>query len=368
VSLDAHVLVANIRIWGRELGFQQVGIASTDLSRFEAGFVRWLDADMHGEMDYMARHGLRRLRPAELQPGTRCVISVRMDYMPEALAEAPRVLQNGRKAYISRYALGRDYHKLMRARLQKLAERIEAEIGSFGHRVFVDSAPVYETGLAENAGLGWKGKHSLILNRGAGSWFFLGELFVDLELPLDAPSEQGHCGRCTACIDICPTQAIVAEGVVDARRCISYLTIEHAGAIPVELRPLLGNRIYGCDDCQLICPWNRFAKPTDEVDFKPRHGLESADLLALWQWPEDEFLRRTEGSAIRRLGYERWRRNLAIALGNAPADEQMVAALEQALPSASALVAEHVAWALGQQRSKRCGFQKTSSTLYFSPR
>jgi epoxyqueuosine reductase len=227
---------------------------------------------------------------------------------------------------------------------------------------------VYETGLAENAGLGWKGKHSLILNRGAGSWFFLGELFVDLELPLDAPSEQGHCGRCTACIDICPTQAIVAEGVVDARRCISYLTIEHAGAIPVELRPLLGNRIYGCDDCQLICPWNRFAKPTDEVDFKPRHGLESADLLALWQWPEDEFLRRTEGSAIRRLGYERWRRNLAIALGNAPADEQMVAALEQALPSASALVAEHVAWALGQQRSKRCGFQKTSSTLYFSPR
>jgi len=305
-AVDTVALVERIKAWGTALGFQQVGIAATDLSRFESGFVRWLDAGMHGEMDYMARHGLKRLRPAELQPGTRSVISVRMDYMPAALAGAPRVLHDGRLGYVSRYALGRDYHKLMRARLQKLADRIEAEIGIFGHRVFVDSAPVYETGLAENAGLGWKGKHSLILSRGAGSWFFLGELFVDLDLPTDTPATQGHCGRCTACMDVCPTKAIVAEGVVDARLCISYLTIEHAGAIPVELRPLLGNRIYGCDDCQLICPWNRFAQPTDEADFKPRHGLESADLLGLWAWTEEEFLRRTEGSAIRRIGYERW--------------------------------------------------------------
>ena len=350
--MDRDELVERIKRWGKELGFQHVGIAATDLSRFEAGFVRWLDGGMHGEMDYMARHGLKRLRPAELQPGTRSVISVRMDYMPEALADAPRVMQDGRLGYVSRYALGRDYHKLMRARLQQLAERIEAEIGAFGHRVFVDSAPVYVTGLAENAGLGWKGKHSLILNRGAGSWFFLGELFVDLDLPLDMPSEQGHCGRCTACIDVCPTKAIVAEGVVDARLCISYLTIEHAGAIPVELRPLLGNRIYGCDDCQLICPWNRFAQPSDEADFKPRHGLQSADLLDLWAWTEEEFLRRTEGSAIRRIGYERWRRNLAVALGNAPGDGAIVEVLQRDLPQASPLVAEHMRWALGHQVKK----------------
>ena len=271
--------------------------------------------------------------------------------MPEALAEAPRVLQDGRLGYVSRYALGRDYHKLLRARLQKLAERIEVEIGAFGHRVFVDSAPVFETGLAENAGLGWKGKHSLVLSRGAGSWFFLGELLVELDLPPDATTEQGHCGRCTACMDICPTQAIVAEGVVDARLCISYLTIEHAGAIPVELRPLLGNRIYGCDDCQLICPWNRFAQATTEADFKPRHGLESADLLDLWAWTEDEFLRRTEGSAIRRIGYERWRRNLAVALGNAPGNCGIVEVLQRDLPQASPLVAEHMLWALEQQRT-----------------
>ncbi|MDD2894334.1 MAG: tRNA epoxyqueuosine(34) reductase QueG [Halothiobacillaceae bacterium] len=344
--MDKTALVAKIKAWGGELGFQQVGIASPDLSRFEAGFVRWLDAGMHGDMDYMARHGLKRLRPAELQPGTRSVISVRMDYMPEGLVNAPQVLQDKAKAYISRYALGRDYHKLMRARLQKLAERIEAEIGAFGHRVFVDSAPVYETGLAENAGLGWKGKHSLILSRGAGSWFFLGELFVELDLPLDTPTEQGHCGRCTACIDVCPTKAIVADGVVDARLCISYLTIEHAGAIPVELRPLMGNRIYGCDDCQLTCPWNRFAKPTDEADFKPRHGLDTADLLDLWAWTEDEFLQKTEGSAIRRIGFERWRRNLAVALGNAPPCPSLVDALRQALSGATPLVSEHVAWAL----------------------
>ncbi|HER19644.1 MAG TPA: tRNA epoxyqueuosine(34) reductase QueG [Chromatiales bacterium] len=349
MTLDPVALVGKIRDWGRELGFQQIGIASTDLSRHEAGFLRWLNAGMHGEMDYMARHGLKRLRPAELQPGTRSVISVRMDYMPEALADAPRVLQDGRLGYVSRYALGRDYHKVLRARLQRLAERIEAEIGPFGHRVFVDSAPVYETGLAEQAGLGWKGKHSLVLNRGAGSWFFLGELFTDLELPLDPPATQGHCGRCTACIDVCPTHAIVADGVVDARRCISYLTIEHPGAIPLELRPLLGNRIYGCDDCQLVCPWNRFARPTAEADFAPRHGLEAPKLLDLWAWDEEAFLRRTEGSPIRRIGFERWRRNLVIALGNAPADEAIIAALRKDMDTASALVAEHIGWAIGRQ-------------------
>ncbi|MEW6692116.1 MAG: tRNA epoxyqueuosine(34) reductase QueG [Pseudomonadota bacterium] len=352
MSLDPGGLVAQIKAWGRELGFQQVGIASTDLSSHEAGFVRWLDAGMHGEMDYMARHGLKRLRPAELQPGTRSIISVRMDYMPAALADAPRVLRDGRLGYVSRYALGRDYHKVLRARLQRLAERIEAAIGPFGHRVFVDSAPVYETGLAERAGLGWKGKHTLVLSRGAGSWFFLGELFTDLDLPPDSPSPQGHCGRCTACIDVCPTRAIVAEGVVDARLCISYLTIEHPGAIPIELRPKLGNRIYGCDDCQLTCPWNRFAQPTTEADFAPRHGLEAPDLLALWAWTEEAFLSRTEGSPIRRIGFERWRRNLAVALGNAPADPAILAALKQALPAATPLVAEHIAWAIGRQE---CG-------------
>jgi epoxyqueuosine reductase len=352
VSLDPSGLVAQIKAWGQELGFQQVGIASTDLSVYEAGFVRWLDAGMHGEMDYMARHGLKRLRPAELLPGTRSIISVRMDYMPDALADAPRVLRDGRLGYISRYALGRDYHKVLRARLQRLAERIEAAIGPFGHRVFVDSAPVYETGLAEQAGLGWKGKHSLLLSRGAGSWFFLGELFTDLDLPPDSPPPQGHCGRCTACMDVCPTRAIVAEGVVDARLCISYLTIEHPGPIPIELRPKLGNRIYGCDDCQLICPWNRFAQPTREADFAPRHGLEAPELLALWAWTEEVFLSRTEGSPIRRIGFERWRRNLAVALGNAPADPAILAALKQALPAASVLVAEHIAWAIGRQE---CG-------------
>ncbi|MGC8853949.1 MAG: tRNA epoxyqueuosine(34) reductase QueG, partial [Halothiobacillaceae bacterium] len=260
--------------------------------------------------------------------------------------------RDGRLGYVSRYALGRDYHKVLRARLQRLAERIEAAIGPFGHRVFVDSAPVYETGLAERAGLGWKGKHTLVLNRGAGSWFFLGELFTDLDLPPDLPLAQGHCGRCTACMDVCPTRAIVAEGVVDARRCISYLTIEHPRAIPIELRPLLGNRIYGCDDCQLTCPWNRFAQPTTQADFAPRHGLEAPDLLALWAWTEEAFLSRTEGSPIRRIGFERWRRNLAVALGNAPADPAILAALKQALPAATPLVAEHIAWAIGRQE---CG-------------
>ncbi|MEW6444471.1 MAG: tRNA epoxyqueuosine(34) reductase QueG [Pseudomonadota bacterium] len=344
-------MVEDIRRWGRALGFQGVGIASVDLSRHEAGFLRWLDAGMHGEMDYMERHGLKRLRPAELHPGTCTVISVRMDYMPEGLAEAPRVLRDGTLGYVSRYALGRDYHKVLRGRLQSLAEHIRQAVGPFGHRVFVDSAPVYETGLAEQAGLGWKGKHSLVLSRGAGSWFFLGELFTDLDLPADPPLDHGHCGRCTACMDICPTAAIVAEGVVDARRCVSYLTIEHPGSIPVELRPLIGNRIYGCDDCQLVCPWNRFARPTGEDDFSPRNGLQAPDLLALWAWDAPEFLRRMEGSAIRRIGHERWRRNLAVALGNAPADTRIVAVLSNDLPTLPPLVAEHAHWALERQRA-----------------
>jgi len=351
VTLDRAELAASIKAWGRELGFQQVGITSLDLGAYEAGFVRWLDAGMHGEMDYMARHGLKRLRPAELVPGTRSIISVRMDYMPHACADAPRVLRNGRLGYISRYALGRDYHKVLRARLQRLAERISTAIGPFGHRVFVDSAPVYETGLAERAGLGWKGKHSLLLHRGAGSWFFLGELFTDLDLPPDPPTAQSHCGRCTACMDICPTRAIVAEGVVDARLCISYLTIEHHGSIPVALRPLMGNRIYGCDDCQLICPWNRFARPTSEPDFAPRHGLEAPDLLELWTWSEETFLHRTEGSPIRRIGFERWRRNLAVALGNAPPDPGIIDALRRSLATASPLVAEHIMWAIERQEA-----------------
>ena len=352
MAVNPVELAALIKAWGAELGFQHVGITSPDLSAHEAGFIRWLDAGMHGEMDYMARHGLKRLRPAELQPGTQSIVSVRMDYMPEALADAPRVLKNDRLGYVSRYALGRDYHKVLRARLQKLADCIQAFIGPFGHRVFVDSAPVYETGLAEKAGLGWKGKHSLVLHRDAGSWFFLGELFVDLDLPPDEPMAQGHCGRCTACIDVCPTKAIVADGVVDARRCISYLTIEHAGAIPVELRSMLGNRIYGCDDCQLVCPWNRFAQPTHESDFVPRHGLEAPDLLALWSWSEDEFLRKTEGSTIRRIGYARWRRNLAVAMGNAPADPSMLHALRRELGGLSEMIAEHVCWAIEQQECR----------------
>lgn len=349
--IDLERLAGDIKRWGAELGFQSIGIADTELGTAEARLAAWLQAGYHGEMHYMARHGTRRSRPAELLPGTVRAISARLDYWPDA-ADAGRVLADPTRGFVSRYALGRDYHKVLRARLQRLAERIEAAIGPFGHRVFVDSAPVYETGLAEQAGLGWKGKHSLLLSRGAGSWFFLGELFTDLDLPPDSPPPQGHCGRCTACMDVCPTRAIVAEGVVDARLCISYLTIEHPGPIPIELRPKLGNRIYGCDDCQLICPWNRFAQPTREADFAPRHGLEAPELLALWAWTEEVFLSRTEGSPIRRIGFERWRRNLAVALGNAPADPAILAALKQALPAASALVAEHIAWAIGRQE---CG-------------
>ena len=298
----------------------------------------------------MARHGKRRSRPAELLPGTIKVISVRMDYLPAKTVDSDTVLNQPELGFVSRYATGRDYHKVMRSRLQKLASRIEKETGPFGYRAFVDSAPVLEKALARNSGLGWIGKHSNLINPQAGSWFFLGELYTDLPLAVDAEFKENHCGSCQACIDICPTAAIVAPYQVDARRCISYLTIELKGSIPEEFRPMMGNRIYGCDDCQLVCPWNRFAKKTAEPDFETRHKLDSSSLRELFSWSEEEFLKRTEGSAIRRIGYESWLRNIAVALGNGPAGESSLAALEAHRDHASAIVREHVAWALRQLR------------------
>jgi epoxyqueuosine reductase len=342
---DYVELAARIRRWGSELGFQQVGISATELGKDETYLVDWLAAGRHGEMDYMQRHGLKRSRPAELHAGTLRVISVRMDYDPPQARDAWEVLEDPDLAYVSRYALGRDYHKLLRARLQKLADRIAAETGPFGYRAFVDSAPVMEKALARNAGLGWIGKHTNLINRSAGSWFFLGELFTDLPLPIDAPASE-HCGTCVRCIDICPTQAIVAPHQLDARRCISYLTIELRGSIPIEFRPLLGNRIYGCDDCQLVCPWNKFARKSAERDFITRHGLDSASLIELFAWSEEEFLSRTEGSAIRRIGYECWLRNIAVALGNAPRSAEVIEALTARKEHTSELVREHVQWAL----------------------
>lgn len=329
-----------------------MGISGTNLESAEQGLLDWLAAGFHGSMDYMARHGLKRARPQELFPGTVSIICVRMNYWPEdSLARARAIQEDPQAAAISRYALGRDYHKLLRSRLQKLAERITEAIGPFGHRVFVDSAPVLEVELATRAGLGWRGKHTLLLNREQGSLFFLGEIFIDLALPTDA-STAGHCGRCTACIEACPTRAIVAPYRLDARRCISYLTIEHAGSIPEEFRPLIGNRIYGCDDCQLACPWNRFAQPGRETDFAVRHGLDQATLLELFTWTEAEFMERMAGSAIYRIGYERWLRNLAVGLGNAPFSPHVVAALQARCEHPSPLVREHVLWALNRQLGK----------------
>jgi len=341
-------LAALIKTWGRELGFQQIGIADIALSEHETRLLDWLAAGFHGEMDYMARHGVQRSRPANLVPGTVRVIAARMDYSPPDAADAWSVLNQGELGYVSRYALGRDYHKVLRRRLQRLAARIAAAIGPFGYRVFVDSAPVLEKALAEKAGLGWIGKHSNLLDRRAGSWFFLGEIYVDLPLPVDEPA-CAHCGRCTACLAICPTQAIVAPYRVDARRCISYHTIELHGPIPLEFRRAIGNRIYGCDDCQLACPWNRFAQPSVEPDFRARHGLDAPNLIALFGWDAAEFLRRTEGSAIRRIGHERWLRNIAVALGNAPHSPEIISALLARLADASELVREHVTWALAEQ-------------------
>ncbi|HSD61361.1 MAG TPA: tRNA epoxyqueuosine(34) reductase QueG [Burkholderiales bacterium] len=340
-------LARDIKSWGLALGFDAMGIADTELAEAESRLIEWLARGRHGEMDYMARHGTRRSRPAELMPGTVRVISARMNYLPREARESGAVLADGTLAFVSRYALGRDYHKLLRSRLQKLAERVAAEVGPFGHRVLVDSAPAMEVELARKAGLGWRGKHTLLLDREAGSIFFLGELYTDLPLPTDA-EQADHCGSCERCIEACPTGAIVAPYQLDARRCISYLTIEHPGPIPEELRPLLGNRIYGCDDCQLACPWNRFARPAAEPDFQVRNGLDAATLVQLFAWSEEEFNARFQGSAIRRIGHERWLRNIAVALGNAPARPEILGALRARAAHPSPLVREHVAWALGR--------------------
>ncbi|MDE2407072.1 MAG: tRNA epoxyqueuosine(34) reductase QueG [Xanthomonadaceae bacterium] len=341
---DYNALAARIRALAHDAGFQRVGITGVELKQDEAHLLDWLGQQLYGSMEWMARHGVLRARPAELLPGTLRVISVGLDYgkNPDA---AWANLREHERAYVARYALGRDYHKLMRNRLQKLAEVVQAEIGPFGHRAFTDSAPVLERALARNAGLGWIGKHTCLIDKDGGSWFFLGELFVDIPLPVDPPAT-AHCGSCTRCIDICPTQAITAPYRLDARRCISYLTIEHEGSIDEELRPLMGNRIFGCDDCQLACPWNKFAKRSDEPDFRARNDLDKASLAELFAWEEDEFLRRSEGSAIRRSGHERWLRNIAIALGNAPTTPAVLAALETRRNHPSPVVREHVEWAL----------------------
>ncbi len=362
--MDAHVtpparpsrewghLAARITAWGHELGFAAIGIADTELGEAEAFLDRWLAAGRHGSMGYMARHGTARSRPAELVPGTLRVITARMDYLPESLESCRAALADPKRAYVSRYALGRDYHKVMRARLARLAERIAGEVGPFGYRVFTDSAPVLEVALAAKSGLGWRGKHTLLLTRDAGSYFFLGEIYTDLPLPPTAPVT-AHCGSCRACLDACPTGAIVAPHELDARRCISYLTIELDGAIPEDLRPLVGNRVYGCDDCQLACPWNRYAQLATEQDFRAvRHGLDHATLVELFAWTRDEFETRMAGSAIRRIGHERWLRNLAVGLGNAPATAAVEAALLARVDDPSPLVREHVQWALAQQRRR----------------
>lgn len=348
-NTDFLQLAKDIKRWGRELGFQQVGISDTRLDVAETHLLNWLKQSYHGEMDYMQRHGTKRSRPQDLEPGTIRVICVRMDYLPESMDQALSVLENRHKAYISRYALGRDYHKLVRKRLQHLAEKIENCIGDISFRVFTDSAPVLEKALAEKAGLGWIGKHSNLIHQNSGSWFFLGEIYTDLPLPADNSSTH-HCGTCKQCMDACPTQAIVAPYQVDARRCISYLTIELRGAIPVEFRPLIGNRIYGCDDCQLVCPWNRFALNSQESDFAARQDLDKTTLDELFLWTKSEFEHKLQGSAIRRIGYECWLRNIAVALGNSNNREAAVQALKTRQNHSSALVREHVNWALQQHK------------------
>lgn len=338
-----------IEAWAHELGFEQLGIADCDLSDAEPRLLDWLNRGWHGDMAFMEAHGTKRTRPPELVPGTQRVISVRMNYLPDEVTPAESVLDDPQRAYVARYAVGRDYHKVLRNRLESLAQKIRGAVGEFGYRVFTDSAPVMEVELASKAGLGWRGKHTLLLNRDAGSWFFLGEIYTDLDLPIDQPQAE-HCGDCTRCIDVCPTGAIVAPYQLDARRCISYLTIEHKGSIPIEFRPLIGNRIYGCDDCQLVCPWNRFAQKATLPDFDVRHGLDAADLVRLFSWDEQVFDRNTRGSAIRRIGHERWLRNIACALGNTDSSSRVIAALESRIDHPSALVREHVAWAIARHR------------------
>jgi len=342
-------LAEKIRGWSDELGFQQLGISDIDLGEHPAYLQRWLDAGYHGEMDYMAKHGDRRSHPEQLLPGTLRVLSLRMDYLSDG-TQPLTVLESPEKAYISRYTLGRDYHKLIRKRLARLAKRIEAEAGG-SHRAFVDSAPVLERAIAEQAGLGWIAKNTMLINSDAGSWFFLGEIYTDLPLPVDPPQQDKHCGSCRACLDICPTDAFVGPFELDARRCISYLTIEHAGSIDEELRPLMGNRIFGCDDCQLVCPWNKFARPTTETDFSPRHQLADSDLVELFLWDQATWEQKTEGSALRRIGFERWLRNIAIALGNAPTSPEVLGALRSRKDFPSELVREHVQWALDHHQS-----------------
>ena len=351
-DIDYAQLALQIKSWAPDFDFAQIGIAGCDLGAAETRLMQWLDRGWHGEMAYMAAHGTRRARPAELVPGTVRVISARMNYFPPGARDAEAVLSDPECGYVARYALGRDYHKVFRARLQALADRIESEVGPFGYRVFTDSAPVMEVELATRAGLGWRGKHTLLLRRDAGSWFFLGEIYTDLPLPEDRP-ETEHCGSCTKCIDICPTGAIVAPYQLDARKCVSYLTIEHKGAIPEVLRPLMGNRIYGCDDCQLVCPWNRFAGTASVPDFDVRNGLDGESLASLFAWSREQFEQRMQGSAIRRIGYERWSRNIAVALGNAPPTTQTLAALRARSDDASPLVREHVRWALQQHAPKQ---------------
>ncbi|PCI45960.1 MAG: tRNA epoxyqueuosine(34) reductase QueG [Moraxellaceae bacterium] len=349
---DLDQLAHDIKQWGNELGFQQVGISDIELADHEAYLDAWLKKGFHGEMSYMAAHGTKRSRPAELVPGTLTVITTRMDYLPTQKDEA-EILLEPKVGYIARYALGKDYHKLMRKRLKQLAQKIQQQIGEFGYRVFTDSAPVLERALAEKSGLGWTGKNSLILNRHAGSYFFLGEIYTDLDLPVDQPTS-AHCGSCTRCIDVCPTQAIVNSKEIDSRRCISYLTIESKGAIPEQFRTAMGNRIYGCDDCQIFCPWNRYAELTQENGFLPRHQLDRPKLTELWAWDEEIFLSNMEGSAIRRIGYHRWLRNLSVALGNADYDPEIIRVLKNKRASTELpdFVSEHIQWAIDQQQSK----------------
>jgi len=350
-SIDKIQLSAQIKQWGLALGFQQVGITDTHLELYESRLTAWLEKNYHGSMDYMQKHGEKRSQPEKLIPGTIRIISVRMDYLPPD-SKIKQTLINKTKAYIARYALGRDYHKVLRKRLEKLANKIQENIGAFGYRAFVDSAPVLEKPIGEKAGLGWIGKNTLLINKKAGSYFFLGEIYTDLDLPIDIISDtKSHCGSCSACITICPTQAIIAPYVLDARKCISYLTIENKTSIPLEFREAIGNRVFGCDDCQLCCPWNKFAKFTQETDFHPKHKLDNSNLIDLFLWSEEEFLNKTTGSAIRRAGYEGWLRNLAVGLGNAPSSPEIIAALKSRENHESELVREHVRWALSKHLS-----------------
>ncbi len=348
MQLNFNELKNQIKDWGLELGFYKVGITDTNLSIAESRLNQWLENKFNANMDYMQKHGTKRSRPEELVPGTIRIISVSMNYLPPDVA-LKEVLKDKSKAYIARYTLGKDYHKLIRKKLQKLAEKIQAEIGEFGYRAFCDSAPVLERAIAEKAGIGWTGKNAMIMNKEAGSWFLLGEIYTDLPLPLDEPIK-AHCGKCTACIDICPTQAIVAPHIIDARRCISYLTIENKGSIPIEFRKAMGNRIFGCDDCQIICPWNRFAKYTKETSFLPRHNLDNIKLVELFMWSEETFLEKTQGSALRRPGYVGWLRNIAVALGNSPTSDEVISALKSRLNFPSDIVQEHVKWSLDKHK------------------